>query len=83
MELEEAFCNRTVYEQGLQLVDQSGKVRPYFPANRTGKGLQSFTTDFEIMRGDFVQLLHDASKDRVKYLFGLTVKKLRADRELS
>jgi 2-polyprenyl-6-methoxyphenol hydroxylase-like FAD-dependent oxidoreductase len=42
-----------------------------FPANRQGP-----TSDLEIMRGDVVQILHDATKDlpRVKYLFGLYVE---------
>lgn len=77
MGLEQEFRNKTVNEQGLKLVDKNGKTRAYFPANRTGKGVQSFTTDFEIMRGDFVQLLHDAAKDKVKYVFGVTIESLK------
>lgn len=73
MGLEEAFRKVTVPEQGLQLVDSRNRRWGYFPANRSGKGLQSFTTDYEIMRGDLCHLLHDAVKDRVEYLFGLYV----------
>ncbi|EIT73572.1 unnamed protein product [Aspergillus oryzae] len=76
MGLEEAFRARSVPEQGLQLVDDKGKSWGYFPANRSGRGLQSFTTDFEIMRGDLCQLLYDVTKDRVEYRFGVCVKKL-------
>ena len=76
MGLEPAFRAKIVEEQGLQMVNSSGKVKAFFPANRTGKGLQSFTSDFEIMRGDFVRLLHDATDDRAKYLFGTTVESL-------
>ncbi|KAE8141260.1 hypothetical protein BDV38DRAFT_296789 [Aspergillus pseudotamarii] len=76
MGLEEAFRARSVSEQGLQLVDHKGKSWGYFPANRSGKGLQSFTTDFEIMRGDLCQLLYDVTKDRVEYRFGVCVKEL-------
>ncbi|KAE8422740.1 hypothetical protein BDV36DRAFT_194355 [Aspergillus pseudocaelatus] len=77
MGLEEAFRARTVSEQGLQLVDHKGKSWGYFPANRSGKGLQSFTTDFEIMRGDLCQLLYDVTRDRVEYRFGTFVRELK------
>ncbi|KAE8383733.1 hypothetical protein BDV26DRAFT_276997 [Aspergillus bertholletiae] len=81
MGLEKAFRASSVTEQGLQLVDQKGRNWGYFPANRSGKGLQSFTTDFEIMRGDLCQLLYDASKDQVKYRFGIWVTELTGREE--
>ncbi|KAF3397524.1 Uncharacterized protein DPV78_008127 [Talaromyces pinophilus] len=74
MGLEKAFRNVSVKEQGLEFVNSTGKVVAYFPANRTGEGLQSFTTDFEIMRGDLIRLLYDNVKDRVQYVFGTTVQ---------
>ncbi|PKX91387.1 FAD/NAD(P)-binding domain-containing protein [Aspergillus novofumigatus IBT 16806] len=74
MGLEQAFRARTIQEQGLEFINSSGEQKAYFPANRTGKGLQSFTTDHEIMRGDLCRLLYDATKDRVKYVFGVTVE---------
>lgn len=77
MGLEEAFRARSVPEQGLQLVDGRGRQWGYFPANRSGKGLQSLTTDFEIMRGDLCQLLHDATKGRAKYVFGMYVQQIK------
>lgn len=76
MGLEEAFRAKTIPEQGLEFVDSSGRRWAYFPANRTGTGLQGFTTDYEFMRKDLCQLLHDSSKDRVKYVFGTTIKAL-------
>jgi 2-polyprenyl-6-methoxyphenol hydroxylase-like FAD-dependent oxidoreductase len=75
MGLEEVFRAKSVQEQGLEVVGDSGKRWAYFPANRTGKGLQGFTTDFEIMRGDLCQILHDSSKDRVNFVFGTTIEK--------
>ncbi|KAF5724608.1 fad binding domain-containing protein [Fusarium mundagurra] len=54
----------SVKEQGLEFVNNTGKVIAYFPANTTGKGLQSFTTDHEIMRGDLIRLLYDRTKDK-------------------
>ncbi|KAL2827726.1 hypothetical protein BDW59DRAFT_160032 [Aspergillus cavernicola] len=74
MGLEQAFRARSVPEQGLEFINSSGKQKAYFPANRTGEGLQSFTTDYEIMRGDLCRLLYDVTKDRVKYVFGMTVE---------
>jgi 2-polyprenyl-6-methoxyphenol hydroxylase-like FAD-dependent oxidoreductase len=73
MGLEEEFREKSVQEQGLEFVGDSGKRWAYFPANRTGKGLQGFTTDYEIMRGDLCQMLHDSCQKRVKYVFGTTV----------
>ncbi|KAI0128249.1 FAD/NAD(P)-binding domain-containing protein [Hypoxylon sp. NC0597] len=74
MGLEHAFRERGAPEQGLQIVNSAGKRKAFFPANRTGKGLQSFTTDWEIMRGDLCQLLYYHSKDRAKYVFGTSVE---------
>lgn len=74
MGLEQAFRAKTAPEQGLQVVDSLGKQRAYFPANKSGAGLQNFTTEYEIMRGDLCRLLHDATKDRVKYVFGASIE---------
>jgi len=45
-------------------------------ANKTGKGAQSLTSEYEIMRGDLVRILYDATKDDVDYVFGKTVERL-------
>ena len=74
MGLEQAFRSKSAPEQGLQVVDNSSRQRAYFPANKSGKGLQSFTTDFEIMRGDLCRLLYDVTKSRADYLFGTSVE---------
>ncbi|RHZ65535.1 uncharacterized protein CDV56_109403 [Aspergillus thermomutatus] len=74
MGLEELFRAKSVKEQGLEVVDRSGRRRAYFPANRSGKGIQNFTTDFEIMRGDLCRLLYGATVDRVKYIFGTSLE---------
>ncbi|KAM5350770.1 hypothetical protein ACJ41O_007275 [Fusarium nematophilum] len=73
MGLEQAFRAKQAPEEGMQVVDKLGRRRAFFPANRTGKGLQAFTTDYEIMRGDLVRLVYDATKDRIKYVFGTSV----------
>ncbi|KAL2823322.1 hypothetical protein BDW59DRAFT_173627 [Aspergillus cavernicola] len=79
MGLERAFREKAVAEQGLQVVDKRGRRWGYFPANRSGKGLQSFTTEFEIMRGDLCGLLFEACGGQtvnqigVRFVFGVYV----------
>lgn len=73
MGLEEAFRAKSVKEQGLRVVNNSGRQIAFFRVNRSGKGLQSFTTDFEIMRGDLCRLLYDTTEDRAKYIFGASL----------
>ncbi|KAL2065417.1 hypothetical protein VTL71DRAFT_3087 [Oculimacula yallundae] len=74
MGLETAFREKSVNEEGLEFVNSDGKVVASFPANRTGEGLQSFTTDYEIMRGDLIKLLYENIKDRVRFVFGTTIE---------
>lgn len=60
----------------MQVVDSTGRRRAYFPANKSGSGRQSLTSEFEIMRGDFCRLLYDAAttnKKPPRYLFGTAV----------
>ena len=73
MGLEDTFRQHMVPEQGVEIVDSSGRRRGYFPVNNTGKGVQAFTTEWEIMRGDFCRLLWEANRDRVEYIFGTTI----------
>lgn len=74
MGLEQAFRSKSAPELGMQLVDKSGKRRAFFPANKSAKGLQSFTSEFEIMRGDLCSLMYDATKHHTKYIFGTLVE---------
>ena len=74
MGLEGAFRSKAAPEQGLQAVDSSGRRRAYFPANKSGKGRQSLTSDFEIMRGDLCRLFYEANKSRAKYMFGTSIE---------
>jgi 2-polyprenyl-6-methoxyphenol hydroxylase-like FAD-dependent oxidoreductase len=73
MGLEQQFRAKSVKEEGMQVVSKSGTRWAFFPANRSGEGLQGFTTDLEIMRGDLCRLLYDATKTGVKYLFGTSI----------
>jgi hypothetical protein len=74
MGLEPSFHTRSINERGLEIIDSSGKRRAYYPANRSGKWIRSFTPDFEILRGDLCRLLYGATADRVKYVFGTILK---------
>ena len=42
-------------------------------ANTSGQGRQTLTSEYEIMRGDLVRILHEATKDDVEYVFGASV----------
>ncbi|GAD98709.1 hypothetical protein NECHADRAFT_86442 [Paecilomyces variotii No. 5] len=81
MRLEQQFRAKSAPETGVQVVDSRGRRWAYFPANRSGKGLQNFTTDWEIMRGDLCQLLHDACAGRVKYVFGKWIESFQGNND--
>ena len=57
MGIEAAVRAVTVHEPGMQLIDQSGKEMAYFPSIATDSTQQSFSSEFEIMRGDLVKIL--------------------------
>lgn len=76
MGLEAAFRSMQAPEQGFQIVDKSGRRRAYFPANKTGTGVQDFTSDWEIMRGDLCRLIHDGTARKARYIFDTTIKSL-------
>jgi len=72
MGLDEGFRACAAKEQGIHFVSSSGREWAYFPANKSGKGAQTFTSDYEIMRGDLTRLLHGGSKAR--YVFGTSIE---------
>ncbi|KAI3401797.1 hypothetical protein diail_8175 [Diaporthe ilicicola] len=74
MGLEQAFRAKSAPEEGMQVVDSTGKRRAYFPV-----AASSLTSEFEIMRGDLCRLFHDASKTAgrnggAKYMFGTSIE---------
>lgn len=73
MGLDQAFRARAVPEQGFEVVDSSNRRRAYFGVNNSGKGVQSFTTEYEIMRGDLCRIMYDVIKDKVTFLFGISI----------
>ncbi|MEU6852329.1 FAD-dependent oxidoreductase [Actinacidiphila alni] len=75
MGLLDAVRDRLVDEKGVAFVDARGKARATLLANTSGRGRQSLTSEYEIMRGDLVRILHDATKDDVEYVFGTSVER--------
>jgi 2-polyprenyl-6-methoxyphenol hydroxylase-like FAD-dependent oxidoreductase len=80
-----------VDEAGVALVDARGTARATIMANTSGRGRQSLTSEYEIMRGDLVRVLYeatndatndatrDATKDGVEYVFGMSVEGFEQD----
>ncbi|KAK2017483.1 oxidoreductase [Colletotrichum eremochloae] len=82
MGLEQSIRAKAVNEAGLTFVNLQGKPRATFEANKTGVGRQSFTSEFEIMRGDLVRILFQKTKDLgVKYVFGTSIESFEQDSE--
>ncbi|KAK8054585.1 FAD/NAD(P)-binding domain-containing protein [Apiospora phragmitis] len=84
MGLLDAVRNVVVHEKGMAFVDKHGNQKFQFGVNDTGKGQQGFTSEYEIMRGDLVRVLYDASLEAsedakkqggsgVTYEFGVSV----------
>ncbi|WP_234011914.1 MULTISPECIES: FAD-dependent monooxygenase [unclassified Streptomyces] len=65
--------SRLVDEAGVAFVDSCGKPRATIMANTSGKGRQSLTSEYEIMRGDLVRILHNATRDDAEHVFGMSV----------
>lgn len=73
-----------VNEPGLRIVDRRrGALRAYFGSNKSGKGAQGFSAEWELMRGDLCGVLYEATKGlpRVRYVFGTTVERLEHVRD--
>lgn len=79
MGLLETVRGKLVDELGVAFVNEKGKARATIMANTTGKGRQSLTSEYEIMRGDLVRILHDATKNDVEYIFGRSVDAFEQD----
>ncbi|MEV8314707.1 FAD-dependent oxidoreductase [Streptomyces sp. NPDC059900] len=74
-----AVRSKLVDEAGVAFVDARGKARATIMANTSGQGRQTLTSEYEIMRGDLVDILHDAAKDDAEYVFGVSVDRFEQD----
>ncbi|MFF4013985.1 FAD-dependent monooxygenase [Streptomyces sp. NPDC001843] len=79
MGLLDAVRGALVDERGVAFLDARGKARATIMANASGKGRQTLTSEYEIMRGDLVRILHDATKDDTEYVFGRSVDGFEQD----
>jgi 2-polyprenyl-6-methoxyphenol hydroxylase-like FAD-dependent oxidoreductase len=74
-----AVRDELVHEPGVAFVDARGRRWGTVLANTSGKGRQTLTSEYEIMRGDLVRILHDATKDDARFLFGTSVESFEQD----
>jgi 2-polyprenyl-6-methoxyphenol hydroxylase-like FAD-dependent oxidoreductase len=81
MGLIDAIRSKLVDEAGVSFVDSQGHAKATILANTSGQGAQSLTSEYEIMRGDIVRVLHEATEKNVEYLFGKTVDRFEQDDE--
>jgi 2-polyprenyl-6-methoxyphenol hydroxylase-like FAD-dependent oxidoreductase len=70
---------KLVDEKGVAFVDARGKVKATIMANTSGRGRQTLTSEYEIMRGDLVRILNDATKHDTEYVFGKSVEGFEQD----
>lgn len=74
MGLLDVIRTKVVDEAGVSFVDAQNRSKATILANKSGKGAQSLTSEYEIMRGDLVRILYDATKANVEYTFGKTAE---------
>lgn len=84
---------RIVKEAGLAFVDSESRTKAFFGVNDSGKGQQALTSEYEIMRGDLVNLLYEESIEVAKagekaggggglrYKFGTSATELKQDND--
>ncbi|MFF1574363.1 FAD-dependent monooxygenase [Leifsonia sp. NPDC058292] len=79
MGLLDTIRDHLVDEAGVAFVNAKGKPRATIMANTSGMGRQTLTSEYEIMRGDLVRILYDATKNDVDYVFGKSVDSFEQD----
>ncbi|KAJ3497967.1 hypothetical protein NLG97_g1498 [Lecanicillium saksenae] len=79
MGLESAVRAVCVPERGMQLVDTHGTRWGFLPANTSGTGAQSMTSEFEIMRADLCRVLSEETNENADYKYGKTVASVEDD----
>ncbi|WP_329331335.1 FAD-dependent monooxygenase [Streptomyces sp. NBC_00663] len=79
MGLLDAVRGKLVDEAGVAFVDARGRARATIMANTSGQGRQALTSEYEIMRGDLVRILHDTTRNDTEYVFGKSVDGFEQD----
>ncbi|KAI1769007.1 FAD/NAD(P)-binding domain-containing protein [Hypoxylon sp. FL1150] len=87
----EQIAAKSVGESGVAFVDAAGEPKAIFGVNDSGRGQQAITSEYEVMRGDVVDILYDATVSaardaeqttggpRLRYEFGKVVTDLQQD----
>ncbi|MDC7340392.1 FAD-dependent monooxygenase [Streptomyces lydicus] len=79
MGLLDAVRGKLVDEKGVAFVDAHGKAKATIMANTSGQGRQTLTSEYEIMRGDLVRILNEATRHDAAYVFGKSVDGFEQD----
>ncbi|MFE6183903.1 FAD-dependent monooxygenase [Streptomyces sp. NPDC056465] len=79
MGLLDAVRGKLVDEAGVAFVDARGRAKATIMANTSGRGRQTLTSEYEIMRGDLVRILHEATRDHADHVFGKSVDGFEQD----
>ncbi|WP_432990651.1 FAD-dependent monooxygenase [Dactylosporangium sp. CA-233914] len=64
---------------GVAFVDARGRRWGTVMANTSGKGRQTMTSEYEIMRGDLVRVLYEATRHHARFQFGAGVDGFEQD----
>lgn len=83
MGIEDSVRAAGVPELGMQLVDRGGQPKAFFRVAPKSSQAQSFTSAYEIMRGDLVKILYRLTEkhENVKHLFDTTLDSFTQDDE--
>lgn len=81
MGLLDAIKTMLVDEAGVAFVNAKGRPRATIMANTSGQGPQSLTSEYEIMRGDLMRILFEATKNGTDYRFDTSVDHFEEDDE--
>jgi 2-polyprenyl-6-methoxyphenol hydroxylase-like FAD-dependent oxidoreductase len=79
MGLLDAIKAKLVDEAGVAFVNAQGRPRATIMVNTSGRGSQSLTSEYEIMRGDLVRILFEATENRADYRFATSVDRFEQD----
>jgi len=72
MGIEPAILAHNTTEEGLLFVNEQNETEAAFPKG----GATSFTSQYEILRGDLGQILYDLTKEKTSYRFGEEIETL-------
>lgn len=81
MGIKEAVKSIVTKEPGTQLVNAKGQTIAYFPSDPQSSSRQGFSSEYEIMRGDLVQVLYNSTKENenVRCWFNKSIKSFTQD----